>query len=826
VLRSPTSFKVICNSQFVETELNEVMLIPCSFRSPAGASVTSNANDPASDPTSLLAEGSDISQEALENAGLSSMVNEPVKEPENSDDDPWALTDVDDIGEVSSALSSDLKMDEDLENVATESSDEVEALIGEGEALTRDGKNREALTLFNKAIALDPGAEMAWFNRGVILEAQGDTRGSRQSFGITLDLNPEHGPAAANLAIILDRMGDSQGAKRWAKVALDSFPGHHLLLDLLRRGDAAGTGVVAGANTVDISIMGQAQASEAAPERGELVWSEDDVKDAMDAHGIRDREAVLEEARLHDDDGNLYLDKEELHSAAGLVAATKAAEAEAESRAAVREEEDPDGHSPVPSGPDLETLCNQAKGLLRSGDAKGALSMLMEHLHGSAAQHPDSWRISAGAMARLDLNDNAIDAFNHALSLDDGDASAWYNLGAIHRRKNENERAAECFKNALHRKHDYVRAAHSLATISIEIGDVEEALDAWRKLLELEPEHDSKIEFATLLVELAEGEAAVLEHVKGVPPTIPEGPVLANEALPMLTENSTLRARALSIAGMHTDAVLCWKELLKVDKEEASYWLGLSKALVAAGDEATAARCRSKYDELSGVVFIDAANQSLAVDSPPPAVVATVEPVATAPAPAPVVSDSILLEPIAEQENSAPETVQSPQIDLAKVALDATQKVTAEANNTVVSKSTSVANQDVEWYNKGLGLLADKKYKQALSCFDKALPMFTHDDSMIIRILNARGNCFYYLEDYPKCIDNHHKAMLIDPNSVTGATLYNMGTAYGEMERYDDAVKCFEQSIPRGLTKEQQKLAKEQVRRCNLLSKEKTKKGR
>ncbi|MDP6010454.1 MAG: tetratricopeptide repeat protein, partial [Candidatus Poseidoniaceae archaeon] len=234
---------------------------------------------------------------------------------EVAEEDPWALTGVDEVGEVSSALSSDMNMDEDLESVPTEGSDEVEMLIGEGEALTRDGNNREALTLFNKAIALDPGAEMAWFNRGVILEAQGDTRGSRQSFGITLDLNPEHGPAAANLAIILDRMGDSQGAMRWAKVALESFPGHHLLLDLMRKGDSSAPGVVADANTADISIMGQAQASEAAPERSDLVWSEDDVKDAMDAHGIRDREAVLEEARLHDADGNLYLDKEELHSA-------------------------------------------------------------------------------------------------------------------------------------------------------------------------------------------------------------------------------------------------------------------------------------------------------------------------------------------------------------------------------------------------------------------------------------------------------------------------------------------------------------------------------
>ena len=97
--------------------------------------------------------------------------------------------------------------------------------------------------------------------------------------------------------------------------------------------------------------MGQAQASEAAPERADLVWSEDDVKDAMDAHGVRDREAVLEEARLHDADGNLYLDKEELHSAAGLVAATKVAEAEAESRAASREVDGVGEQTLVSSGP-------------------------------------------------------------------------------------------------------------------------------------------------------------------------------------------------------------------------------------------------------------------------------------------------------------------------------------------------------------------------------------------------------------------------------------------------------------------------------------------
>jgi hypothetical protein len=44
------------------------------------------------------------------------------------------------------------------------------------------------------------------------------------------------------------------------------------------------------------------------------------------------------------------------------------------------------------------------------------------------------------------------------------------------------------------------------------------------------------------------------------------------------------------------------------------------------------------------------------------------------------------------------------------------------------------------------------------------------------------------------------------------------------MQRFGDAIKCFEQAIPRGLDKDQQKLAKEQIRRCNILQKEQQRK--
>ena len=140
------------------------------------------------------------------------------------------------------------------------------------------------------------------------------------------------------------------------------------------------------------------------------------------------------------------------------------------------------------------------------------------------------------------------------------------------------------------------------------------------------------------------------------------------------------------------------------------------------------------------------------------------------------------------------------------------------------SNSNAIANQDIEWYNKGVGLIEDKKYREALSCFDRALPSFADNDEMVIRILNGRGNALYYLEDYPKCVESYHKAMVINPSGVQGKTLYNMGTAYAEMQRFADAIKCFEQSIPRGLDKDQQKLAKEQIRRCNILLKEQQRK--
>ena len=116
--------------------------------------------------------------DALRSAGLGSMV---------ADEE---AVQVDETVEDSGEESIDSVVVDEQTNEELSDEDQVRMLIEEGEFKSRSNSPQEALAAFNKAIALDPSSDMAWFNRGVLLEAQQDARGARQAFQICLDLNP------------------------------------------------------------------------------------------------------------------------------------------------------------------------------------------------------------------------------------------------------------------------------------------------------------------------------------------------------------------------------------------------------------------------------------------------------------------------------------------------------------------------------------------------------------------------------------------------------------------------------------------------------------
>jgi len=699
-----------------------------------------------------------------------------------------------------------------------EDEEDLESLITQGELLVSEGKENQAMKIFNRVIASDPSNAMAWFNRGVIHEMSGQADEAAKAFKVCLDMQADHGPAAANLAVLLDRTGSSAEAATFAHRALKSFPSHPDLARISNQGPAEETPAI---QTAAVSTI---------------------------------TEEVITAPPVEPEPAPVVVEQVE----------------------------------PTPEL-DLDAIVEDAANLIRQNQPEQGLELLRDLLHNEASQHPRAWRVAAASMARLSLIDNAIEAFTYALDLDNTDAASWYNLGALHRRNGHEETAVTCFDAALGLRPDYTKASAALAEIHTANGSLTLAIESWRSLLSHEPEHPGGPTFAGILIAIAEGEGEVLEMAKEIPTTIPEGPELAAEALKFIpdngsSENVQLRARAMTLSGSYPEAVKAWRSLIETDRDNPDLWTGMRKTFIAAGDQATAEKCRAKIASLTGenietVEVSEPASTSVLepVQEPEPMPEPEPEPVVEAPieeTPQPETatepeevatddpwaddpwgdmdsqtdsSESTELvddageeaseEIVAAEEilDSTPEpeaiiqTEASPEVDLAKAALDvATNTPAPEILGSGKIDSSSISNQDAQWYNKGLTLLTEEKYNEALACFDRALPTFVNDDEMVVRILNARGNAFYYLKEFGDCIDAYHQAMKVNPAGVTGATLYNMGTAYAEVERYADAIKCFEQGMSEKrispLAGEHAKMAKEQIRRCKLLLKEQEKK--
>jgi tetratricopeptide (TPR) repeat protein len=314
-----------------------------------------------------------------------------------------------------------------------------------------------------------------------------------------------------------------------------------------------------------------------------------------------------------------------------------------------------------------------------------------------------------------------------------------------------------------------------------ELGLEEDAINSLNYCLQLDSEFDEARDLLTTILAKDTSEDNTEPIVEDFKPIVTEEVTYAEyepeigeeENFEIALEDTLIvlqnKAKEATESGNHSVAIQTWKKIIQEYGSSVQSWTGMAEALESAGYVEKARQCRLKADELS--------------------------------------------------EDSEDQTFTQSNVDLLSAAEEV--KSTFSANNNQIEENVNTA---IEWYNKGLTLLSEDKASQSLNCFEKALSSVPREETELrVRSYNGQGHALHHLGRFSESIQSYHQAISMDPASVTGRTLYNMGSSYAAMEHFSDAIKCFEQALTRDLDNDELRLCKTQMNRCSLLLKEQNK---
>ncbi|MEC8873909.1 MAG: tetratricopeptide repeat protein [Candidatus Thermoplasmatota archaeon] len=370
----------------------------------------------------------------------------------------------------------------------------------------------------------------------------------------------------------------------------------------------------------------------------------------------------------------------------------------------------------------------------------------------------------------------AIEAYEEVVSIDPENSTAWYCLGVLYSGRGLTHRAVEALENADRQFPNHGPTLSNLA-ILLENEDPPRASEYARIALLSNPDHKALGRIASL----SEGdepprlflEATPLQEYPKERPDIGIAPELDDQP-PVGSEGMMIEAESHTSSGDHAAAVAVWKGLLEGSPDSAEVWRGLGEALEAAGYPDRAKQCRQRANS------IDEAQYQV-------------------------------VDPIQPDEETVEEALVQAALTHSSEELDLTER-------------GGDLNASIEWYNKGLSFLQEEKGEEALTCFEKAIGGCPKDEvELRVRAQNGRGHALFKSSRFTESVLAYHTAISMDPTSVTGRALFNMGSSYAAVELYDDAIKCFTQSLERGLEKDDANLCEKQISRCRLLSREQLK---
>ena len=416
----------------------------------------------------------------------------------------------------------------------------------------------------------------------------------------------------------------------------------------------------------------------------------------------------------------------------------------------------------------LDELIDAARGMLREGDAQGALDLVKPRLQGDGSNEPGLWSICGTCLSMVGNEVEAIQALEYSISIGDDAAKTHYNLAQLLRRNGRKVDAMQSLANALLSDAEHVNSLIALGEMRLEAGNSDEALSIWRRALEYDPENTISDRISDLESQDGDEESEIEQ-----PQEAPEEEMIdADEDSVSIEDTLANRitiARELSESGEHVSAVNAWKLLLEEDRSSSEIWNGMADALSAAGHADRAFQCRQRANAIEDAKSRD--------------------------------------EEIVIEEGA---------IDLITAGEEAQERL----DNIEPTENEDV-NISIEWYNRGVTLLGEEQAIEALNCFEKAIGGAPREEmSLRVKAQGGRGHALYQLGRYGDSIRSYHTAISMDPSGVTARMLYNMGSSYAALELFEDAIKCFSQSLERGLDADDNDLCRKQISRCKILAKE------
>ena len=354
-----------------------------------------------------------------------------------------------------------------------------------------------------------------------------------------------------------------------------------------------------------------------------------------------------------------------------------------------------------------------------------------------------------------------------------------------------NNEALEAIEYAISIGDDRATTHYNHSQILNDLGKIEQSLQSISNALISDPEHvNSLIFMGDMKIARNETEEAItfwergyrissdeelMIRIKNAKETIsnPDN-IEGNEELLLESLDDKISiARSLTEDGDYVNSVKAWKRLLELNRDSPEIWNGMADSLSAAGHIDRALQCRQKANSLK----------------------------------------------MEEKDDSISEPEE--ELDLVAAGKEAQEIIENTDNSPEIN-----ANISIEWYNKGINLLAEERGSEALSSFEKAIGGAPKDElELRVKAQAGRGHALYQMGKYGDSIRSYHTAISMDPGGVSGKLLYNMGSSYASLELFQDAVKCFIQAIDRGLDEKDRALCKKQLSRCKILAKEQAKRS-